>query len=639
MTSGAAASRPRGRSRRRRGGRERCSSRSSSGRLARRRGGRRRGRRDGPSDRSRCQKPAGMHARPGGGARRRGEAVRRARSRSVRGAARGERQVGRRDPGLSTQRGRPGPDQGDRTRRGGGRRAARDPPRGRAAARGADEGPTQARARAASRRASRALASARGELSRRARLARARDRPRLPAPPRRDRRRGARRHARGGARALAAARPRGGPADRRARATTRPIARGSRILGVQLALLEDPDLLEATEALLARGQERRVRVARGVRATTREARGGSRAPLMRERAATSATSAGASSRCSPASPRSRSRCRRARSSSPTSSRRPRSRASTARAARLLHHDRRLDEPRGNPRPLDGDPRGVRDRRGARSRCRTGRAVVIDGDARAPPGQPGRGARVTRCAAHRRPGGARRAWTRPRRSAGPHAGRPPRRGGREHREREGRARGGRRRRRGRRAPPDRVPLRAPRGGADARTSRPPSTAPSREALGKDRPFVVRTLDVGGDKPLPYLPLPKEAEPVPRAARHPRQPRAPGAVPRAAPRDPARGAVRRRARHVPDGRDARRGPRRRRRSSPRSSAPSPRAVKVGMMIEVPSAAVMAERARARGRLLLHRHQRSHPVHAGDGPRPPAARAAGRRAAPGGAAHDRA
>lgn len=33
----------------------------------------------------------------------------------------------------------------------------------------------------------------------------------------------------------------------------------------------------------------------------------------------------------------------------------------------------------------------------------------------------------------------------------------------------------------------------------------------EALGKDRPFVVRTLDVGGDKPLSYLPLPKEDNP--------------------------------------------------------------------------------------------------------------------------------
>ncbi len=33
----------------------------------------------------------------------------------------------------------------------------------------------------------------------------------------------------------------------------------------------------------------------------------------------------------------------------------------------------------------------------------------------------------------------------------------------------------------------------------------------EALGHERPLVVRTLDVGGDKPLSYLPLPKEDNP--------------------------------------------------------------------------------------------------------------------------------
>ncbi|MGL1902420.1 MAG: phosphoenolpyruvate--protein phosphotransferase [Fibrobacterales bacterium] len=32
-----------------------------------------------------------------------------------------------------------------------------------------------------------------------------------------------------------------------------------------------------------------------------------------------------------------------------------------------------------------------------------------------------------------------------------------------------------------------------------------------ALGNDRPIVIRTLDVGGDKPLPYLPIPKEENP--------------------------------------------------------------------------------------------------------------------------------
>lgn len=33
----------------------------------------------------------------------------------------------------------------------------------------------------------------------------------------------------------------------------------------------------------------------------------------------------------------------------------------------------------------------------------------------------------------------------------------------------------------------------------------------EVVGPDRPLVVRTLDVGGDKPLPYLPLPREGNP--------------------------------------------------------------------------------------------------------------------------------
>ena len=33
----------------------------------------------------------------------------------------------------------------------------------------------------------------------------------------------------------------------------------------------------------------------------------------------------------------------------------------------------------------------------------------------------------------------------------------------------------------------------------------------EVLGRDRPLVIRTLDVGGDKPLTYLPLPKEDNP--------------------------------------------------------------------------------------------------------------------------------
>ncbi|MDD7910944.1 phosphoenolpyruvate--protein phosphotransferase [Pseudovibrio exalbescens] len=33
----------------------------------------------------------------------------------------------------------------------------------------------------------------------------------------------------------------------------------------------------------------------------------------------------------------------------------------------------------------------------------------------------------------------------------------------------------------------------------------------EVMGKDRPVIIRTLDVGGDKPLPYLPMPQEENP--------------------------------------------------------------------------------------------------------------------------------
>ena len=33
----------------------------------------------------------------------------------------------------------------------------------------------------------------------------------------------------------------------------------------------------------------------------------------------------------------------------------------------------------------------------------------------------------------------------------------------------------------------------------------------EVLGKDKPLIIRTLDVGGDKPLAYLPIPKEDNP--------------------------------------------------------------------------------------------------------------------------------
>ena len=46
---------------------------------------------------------------------------------------------------------------------------------------------------------------------------------------------------------------------------------------------------------------------------------------------------------------------------------------------------------------------------------------------------------------------------------------------------------------------------------ARTSSSRHTRPSRRPSGTDHPLIIRTLDVGGDKPLAYLPIPKEDNP--------------------------------------------------------------------------------------------------------------------------------
>ena len=73
--------------------------------------------------------------------------------------------------------------------------------------------------------------------------------------------------------------------------------------------------------------------------------------------------------------------------------------------------------------------------------------------------------------------------------------------------------------------------------------------------------------------------------------------------------------------------------------RGGASASRPVPVGIMVEVPSVAVMAAAVRRRGRLLLGRHERPHPVHPRHGPRTPQARAAGRRPQPGRPRADRA
>jgi phosphocarrier protein FPr/phosphocarrier protein len=113
----------------------------------------------------------------------------------------------------------------------------------------------------------------------------------------------------------------------------------------------------------------------------------------------------------------------------------------------------------------------------------------------------------------------------------------------------------------------------------------------ETLGKERRLVVRTLDVGGDKPLSYLPLPREANPflgirgIRFSLEHPDLFRTQlRAILRAAPfgnvhvmfpmiatLDELRAAKR----HLAEEQRA-----------------VPHAVKVGIMVEVPSAAIAAE-----------------------------------------------
>ena len=46
---------------------------------------------------------------------------------------------------------------------------------------------------------------------------------------------------------------------------------------------------------------------------------------------------------------------------------------------------------------------------------------------------------------------------------------------------------------------------------AKRSNSNNTKPIVLALGAERPVIIRTLDVGGDKPLAYLPIPKEDNP--------------------------------------------------------------------------------------------------------------------------------
>ena len=147
----------------------------------------------------------------------------------------------------------------------------------------------------------------------------------------------------------------------------------------------------------------------------------------------------------------------------------------------------------------------------------------------------------------------------------------------------------------------------------------------EALG-GRPLVIRTLDAGADKPLPYLDQPSEPNPflgvrgIRLGLDRPRSPTdATGS-------DPPRGRRPSAASDVPDGCHGRRAPRGQRSArTRRRTAADARSRRdgggaVGRVAGGPPGG-------ARG-LLLDRHERSHPIHDGRGSRERSCERTGRR-----------
>ncbi len=156
----------------------------------------------------------------------------------------------------------------------------------------------------------------------------------------------------------------------------------------------------------------------------------------------------------------------------------------------------------------------------------------------------------------------------------------------------------------------------------------------DALG-GRPLVIRTLDVGGDKPIAYLPLPPEDNPalglrgMRTGLAHPQLLRTQLA---------ALLAVRCRV-LLPMITDVAEVRRVRALLAELAAARGLAMPELGVD-DRDARGGAARRSAGRGRgLPLDRHQRPHAVHARHGPRPSAAGAAARRAAPGGAAAHRA
>ena len=115
----------------------------------------------------------------------------------------------------------------------------------------------------------------------------------------------------------------------------------------------------------------------------------------------------------------------------------------------------------------------------------------------------------------------------------------------------------------------------------------------------RPVVIRTLDIGGDKPAPYLQLPAEANPF-LGLRAIRISLPAGVLQGAAARDPAGGAAWQDPRHVSDDRAPARRWQQARALLEEAAAelraagiPHASSISTGIMVEIPSAALIADK----------------------------------------------
>ena len=283
------------------------------------------------------------------------------------------------------------------------------------------------------------------------------------------------------------------------------------IFAAHQELLEDPEVLDGAADADPSRRLGGLRVAAGVHGAGRPAAWRSTPSCSRAAPPTCATSAGACCISSSGRDGTRSRSRRSRSSSPRTSRRPTPRRSIARAcaasARRRAARRRTWR---SSRAGWASPRSPASTRACSSFPPATR-VVLDGDAgtldAAPtPAEEARIAERQAADARARAASARWPWQPAVTSDGHRVEVVA-----QHRRRRGGAQRAGARRRRRRAAAHRVPLHGPAHGARPRTSRRAAYEAIARALGPERILVIRTLDVGGDKPLSYLPIAAEANP--------------------------------------------------------------------------------------------------------------------------------